>query len=69
MRLHLSLKKTVETFSGWMNWLAESGKKYIVKPISSSLKNLKENINKIFEEKEFKLRSICTQKLCERVHH
>ena len=36
------IKKTVETFAGWMNWLAESGQKYIVKPISSSLKNLKE---------------------------
>ena len=35
-------KITVETFSGWMNWLAESGQKYIVKPISSSLKNRKE---------------------------
>ena len=35
-----------------MNWLAESGKKYIVKPISSSLKNLKEKINKIFEKKD-----------------
>ena len=45
------IEKTVETFSGWMNWLAESGKKYIVKPISSSLKNLKEKINKIFENK------------------
>ena len=45
------IKKTVETFSGWMNWLAESGKKYIVKPISSSLKNVKEKINKIFEKK------------------
>ena len=50
------IEKTVETFSGWMNWLAESGKKYIVKPISSSLKNLKEKIKKIFEEKEFKLK-------------
>ena len=40
-----------------MNWLAESGKKYIVKPISSSLKNLKEKINKIFEKKkEFEAR-------------
>ena len=45
------IEKTVETFSGWMNWLAESGKKYIVKPISSSLKNLKEKINTIFEKK------------------
>ena len=39
-----------------MNWLAESGKKYIVKPISSSLKNLKEKINKIFEEKKFEVK-------------
>ena len=40
-----------------MNWLAESGQKYIVKPISSTLKNLKENINKIFEEeKEFEVK-------------
>ena len=38
--------------------MAESGQKYIVKPISSTLKNLKENINKIFEEeeKEFELK-------------
>ena len=36
--------------------MAESGKKYIVKPISSTLKNLKENINKIFEEKELELK-------------
>ena len=47
------VKKTVETFSGWLNWLAESGKN-IVKPISS-LKNLKEKINKIFEEKKEKV--------------
>ena len=50
------IKKTVETFSGWRNWLAESGQKYIVKPISSSLKNLKEKINKIFEDKKFQVR-------------
>ena len=39
-----------------MNWLAESGQKYIVKPILSSLKNLKEKINKIFEDKKFQVR-------------
>ena len=50
------IKKTVETFSGWMNWLAESGKEYIIKPISASLKNLKEKINKIFEENKFTLK-------------
>ena len=49
------VQKTIETFSDWMNWLAES-EKYIVKPISSSLKNLKEKINKIFEEKDFKVK-------------
>ena len=49
------IEKTTETVLGWVNWLAESGKK-IVKPISSSLKNHKEKINKIFEEKEFKVR-------------
>ena len=38
-----------------MNWLTESGKK-IIKPISSSLKNLKEKINAIFQEKEFEVR-------------
>ena len=43
------IKKTIETFSGWLNWLAESGQKYIVKPISSTLKNLKEKISKIYE--------------------
>ena len=42
------IKKTVETFAGWIHGLAESGKKYIVKPISSTLNNLKEKINKIF---------------------
>ena len=50
------IKKTVETFSGWMNWLAESGKKLFVKPVSSALKNLKEKINKIFEDKKFQVR-------------
>ena len=50
------IEKTVETFSGWMNCLAESGQKYIVKPIPSSLKNLKEKINKIFEDKKFQVR-------------
>ena len=39
-----------------MNWLAESGKEYIIKPISASLKNLKEKINKIFEENKFTLK-------------
>ena len=46
------IKKTIETFSGWMNWLVESGQKYIIKPITSTLKNLKEKINKIFEEEK-----------------
>ena len=51
------IEKTVETFSGWMNWLAESGKKYIVKPLTSSLTNLKEKITAIFEkEKEFEVK-------------
>ena len=50
------IEKTAETVLGWMNWLVESGKKYIVKPISSSLKNLKEKINKIFEKKEFEVK-------------
>ena len=64
-------KKTVETFTGWMSWLAESGQKYIVKPISSSLKNLKEKINAIFEkEKEFKVREgESALKNFVRVHH
>ena len=44
------IEKTVETVSGWLNWLAESGKKYIPKPITSKLKNLKDKINKLFEE-------------------
>ena len=43
MKLH-------QSFSGWLNWLAESGKN-IVKAISPKLKNLKEKISKIFEEK------------------
>ena len=46
------IEKTTETVLGWINWLVESGKKYIVKPIPSSLKNLKEKINKIFEKKK-----------------
>ena len=53
------IEKTTETVLGWMNWLVESGQKYIVKPISSTLKNLKEKINKIFEKEEkeeFKLK-------------
>ena len=49
------IEKTIETFSGWFTWLAESDQKYIVKPISSTLKNLKQNINKIFEEEEEKV--------------
>ena len=50
------IKKTTETVLGWMNWLAESGKK-IIKPISSTLKNLKEKINAIFQkEKKFEVR-------------
>ena len=39
-----------------MNWLVESGQKYIVKPITSKLKNLKEKITKIFEKNEFEVR-------------
>ena len=51
------IEKTIETFAGWLNWLVESGEKYFVKPISSTLKNLKENIIKIFEEeKEFEVK-------------
>ena len=50
------IEKTVETVSGWLNWLAESGKKYIPKPITSKLKNLKEKINKLFEDKKFEVR-------------
>ena len=44
------IKKTTETILGWMDWLKESGKK-ITRPISSALKNLKEKINTLFEEK------------------
>ena len=51
------IEKTVETFSGWLNWLAESGKKYIPKPTTSKLKNLKEKINKIFEGKKFEVKT------------
>ena len=51
------IEETVETVSSWMDWLAKSGEKYIIKPITSSLKNLKEKINVLFEkEKEFKVR-------------
>ena len=50
------IEKTVKTFSGWMNWLAESGQKYIIKPITSTLKNIKKKIKKIFEKEEFKLK-------------
>ena len=49
------IKKTTETVLGWMNWLAESGKK-IIKPVSATLKNLKEKINAIFQEKKFEVR-------------
>ena len=50
------IKKTTETVLGWMNWLAESGKK-IIKPVSNALKNLKEKINAIFrKEKKFEVR-------------
>ena len=38
-----------------MNWLAESGKKF-VKPISKKLQNLKDQIKKIFEKNEFEVR-------------
>ena len=44
------IKKTTETVLGWMDWLKESGKK-IIKPVSDALKNLKEKINALFEEK------------------
>ena len=44
------IKKTTETILGWMDWLKESGKK-ITRPISAALKNLKEKINTLFEEK------------------
>ena len=49
------IKKNTETVLGWMNWLAESGKK-IIKPVSDALKNLKEKINVIFQEKKFEVR-------------
>ena len=50
------IEKTIETFSDWMNWLAESGKN-IVKKIPPKLKNLKEKINAIFEkEKKFEVK-------------
>ena len=50
------IKKTTETVLGWMDWLKESEKK-IIKPVSDALKNLKENINAIFEkEKKFEAR-------------
>ena len=45
------IKKPTETVWGWMNWLKESGKKFIIKPVSVALKNLKEKINAIFEKK------------------
>ena len=45
------IEKTIETFSDWMNWLAESGKN-IVKKIPPKLKNLKEKINAIFEKEK-----------------
>ena len=49
------IEKTIETCSGWLNWLAESGKN-IVKKIPPKLKELKEKINKIFKEKEFEVK-------------
>ena len=49
-RILLTIKKTTETVLRWMDWLKESGKK-IIKPVSDALKNLKEKINAIFEEK------------------
>ena len=49
-RILLTIKKTTETVLKWMDWLKESGKK-IIKPVSDALKNLKEKINAIFEEK------------------
>ena len=50
------IQNTVETFSGWLKWLKESGKKYVIKPVSEKLKNLKEKINAIFQEKKFEAR-------------
>ena len=49
-RILLTIKKNTETVLRWMDWLKESGKK-IIKPVSDALKNLKEKINAIFEEK------------------
>ena len=50
------IKKTTETVLEWMDWLKESGKK-IIKPVSDTLKNLKEKINAIFQkEKKFEVR-------------
>ena len=48
------IQNTFETFSGWLKWLADSGKKYVIKPVSEKLKNLKEKINAIFQEKSLK---------------
>ena len=45
-----TIQKAIDTMLGWMDWLKESGKK-ITRPISSALKNLKEKINTLFEEK------------------
>ena len=45
------IQNTVETFSGWLKWLADSGKEYVIKPVSEKLKNLKDKINKLFEAK------------------
>ena len=50
------IQNTVETFSGWLKWLKESGKEYVIKPVSEKLKNLKEKINAIFQEKKFEAR-------------
>ena len=47
------IEKTVETFSDWMNWLAESGKKF-VKPISKKLQNLKDQIKKYLKKTSLK---------------
>ena len=44
------IEKSIQTFSDWINWLKESGKKYIVKPVSLALKNLKEKITKLVDE-------------------
>ena len=45
------IQNSVEIVSGWLKWLAESGKKYIINPVLEKLKNLKDNVNKLFEEK------------------